>query len=60
MELFIVSTVIKWGVLWQQKKSQTAFAVEFVSSHSALVKPCEVHKGVSGVQITEILYNETL
>lgn len=26
----------------------------------ALVKPCEVHKGVSGVQITGILYNETL
>ena len=44
----------------KKKKAQTAFAVEFVSSRSALVKPCEVHKGVSGVQITEIIYNETL
>lgn len=41
-------------------QSQSAFATEFVSSCSTLMKPCEVYKGVSAVQITGLLYNETL
>lgn len=44
----------------KKNQSQSAFAMEFVSSCSALMKPCEVHNGVSALQIIGLLYNETL